>query len=91
MEISAFRNISSEQDTVGKLKSTLLVPASRINSEEGVILPKEAVTMVPLEPANITRPVIENEESCICCYLLIPLALIAAFFAVKYFKIRKSS
>ena len=89
MEITEFKNISFEQDTVRSVKSTKLVPARRINSDEGVIIPREAVSMTPLEPAKIIQPQINSNEPCYCCYLLIPMTIIAVFFAVKYFMVRK--
>lgn len=82
-----YKNIQDtliQQDTAKVIKATKIVPATLIKSEEGAIIPKEAVVpYIKLQP-SIPAPK-KEEDSMLATYLFIGLAIIGLIILVRKF------
>lgn len=82
--------VTKQQDTAKVIKAYKIVPATKIKSVDGAIIPKEAVAMIKLQPSI---PVAKEEESMLSTYLLAGALLIGILILFKVLtnKRRKSS
>lgn len=80
----------STKDTTKVFKAYKLTPAIKkdIKSDEGAIIPKEAVSMIKLVPST---PVEEQVSTPISTYILIGLSFVVAFLLIRTLLKRRKS
>ncbi|GAA3556000.1 hypothetical protein [Snuella lapsa] len=64
------------QDTAKTIKAAKILPAAKINSEEGAIIPKEAMSMIKLVPST---PLKQKEDTPVLTYVLLGVVLVTVF------------
>ena len=69
------------KDTVEVVKALKIVPAKKIKSEDGAIIPKEAVSWTVLEPSI---PIEKPKDSEFTTYAVIGLVLVGTLILIKY-------
>ncbi|MBJ6367284.1 hypothetical protein [Snuella sedimenti] len=68
------------KDTAKTIKAAKILPAAKINSEEGAIIPKEAISMIKLQPS---MPLEQKEDTPVLTYVMIGVVLIIVFILVR--------
>ncbi|WP_194768160.1 hypothetical protein [Tamlana sp. I1] len=82
MILNTTQDSIKEQDTVNTIMATKIVgSAGKIKSEDGAIIPKEAITWIALEPAMKKE---EPKETSPSFYFLAAAVLIVLFVVVKF-------
>lgn len=71
------------EDSITMLK---IMPATKITSSEGAIIPKEAVAWTEIQPAI---PVKMEEDSLFSNYLIISAVIIGVFILVRILSLKK--
>jgi hypothetical protein len=78
---------TQQRDTAKVIKALKIVPATKIESSDGAIIPKEAVAWMELQPA---LPVEKEKDSMLSTYILIGAVVIGVFILVKVLSNRRS-
>lgn len=88
MGITNLQDTIKQQDTSKAVKAAIIVPAQKIKSEEGAIIPKEAVSLIPLEPSI---PVKNNQSPSFSTYILLGFVLVVILIAARYIKNKRKN
>ncbi|WP_418603529.1 hypothetical protein [Hwangdonia sp.] len=79
--LTSIQDTLQVQDTTKIIKAAKLFPATKIESKDGAIIPKEAVAWAELQPAFPSK----NESgSMLTTYIIIAVVLIIALLIIKF-------
>jgi hypothetical protein len=77
---SVLTNIQVQTKVGDTIPISLLVPATKITSSEGAIIPKEAIAWTEIQPYI---PVKKEEESMFSTYVIIGVVIIGVYILVR--------